>query len=800
MAVIDNLIFTKTSAFALYWLNGVSYHHLADDAKKLHVLALNSVLQNFSGRGQIFYLSEELNVSASEYLDGVPVTFDPGLREEVRRHVDAAVDFLAYNRAQRRRAYLCLQLPVQEAITYTLHDFRDQFLEWFAALRKPANISKRAVEQAKLAESELYNSVSADLDVTRAGFDDFEFIVRRAVERYGPLPNPVPDREEVALSPGVLTALTAGALIDAKLRYLVVDVNGKQVYQTFVTFADVPRYLPVVGKEWLAAVDRTCDFPVDAVVHFEIMRPEKARKKVDAKKKMLKEQLEEHHVGQGEAPRSQEWASVIAGDLEAKIEEGMPLTRFGAVFAVAGGDLNEMRSCARVVFQKFGPWGFKVCTPPGDMLKCLYMFFPGAEFHRSLPGIHSDPGYVASSVPMASTEVGDEKGFLLGFAGSTPAFFLPGKAMQGGSGAAALTGTQGGGKSMCGKTLLYYSLLCGAKAFGIDPKDELKAFSKLPFSVRKVDFSPGGSAPLNPFSFSPDPRRAATVANDFLGILLEAHRDEMAARRMVISHAVQKVVSSGEKSLYAVLQTLDDMAGAVPGGAVGEEEIREARVCSRLLRMVQGNALGQMLFGTGGGGEFEGKEQLTVVNLKELPLPKVSDVQTVYDQVTESEKIAVAMLFLVAAAAREAVFREDPKRLKVLYLDEAYHLLRIPAGYRLVTDLLRMSRSFNIMPILITQNPSDLDENIRNNLGYAFAFRMKGRQEAASARELLGLPAVEDEEELDAFAEELGTFPDGYCFMRDPKNRVAEVQITPQPRYLLDVFDTRPGKGAFAEQ
>lgn len=781
-------------------MNGISYHHLAEDAKKPYVLAFESVLRNLSGRGQILYLTEELGLSAGEYLDGVPVSAGPRLREELRRHVDAAANFLAYNRAQRRRAYLCLQLPVQEAVTYTVHDLRDWFLEWFAALRKPANVSKKALEHAKLAESELFNAASAEISLERADPGDFEFVVRRAVERYGPLPKNVPDRSELLLSPGVLTALTAGALLDAKLRYLVADVEGKQIYQTFITLADVPRYLPVVGKEWLAAVDLTCDFPVDAAVHFEIIRPEKAKKKVEAKKGMLREQLEEHYAGQGEAPRSQEWASVAAGDLEAKIEGGMPLIRFGAVFAVAGRDLNEMRSYAKIVLQKFGALGFKACTPPGDMLKCLYMFFPGAEFHRSLPGIHADPGYVASAAPMASTEAGDEKGFLLGFARNTPVFFLPGAAMQRGSGAVALTGTQGGGKSMCGKTLLYYYLLCGARAFGIDPKDELKAFLDLPFAVRKVDFSPGGAARLNPFSFSPDPRRAATVAKDFLDILLEAHKEGMAARRTAAAHAVQKVMAGAEKSMYALLRAFDDMAGSVPGGAVEAEEIKEARVCSRLLRMVQANSLGQTLFGAAGGGEaFGGKEQLTVVNLKELPLPKVSETESVYDQITESEKIAVAMLFLVAAAAREAVFREDPKRLKVLYIDEAYHLLRVPAGYRLVSDLLRMSRSFNIVPVLITQNPSDLDENIRNNLGYAFAFRMKGRQEAAKARELLGLPSIEDEEELDAFAEELGSFPSGFCLLRDTKNRVAEVQVTPQPGYLLEIFDTRPGKGVFGE-
>lgn len=797
--VRDNLIFTKNSVFALYRFGNVSYWHQADESKKPYVYAFLSILRNYFGRGQLIYLSEELNVSASEYLYGVPLSPAPGLREESRRHVDSAVNFMAYAQAQRRRSYFCLQLPVAQAEFYTLHDVRDQFLEWFTALRKPALVTEKSAQSAKIAESELYNAISNEVELTRAELEDFEFIVRRVVERYGPLPRKVPDRSEVSLSPGVLTALTAGAFLDAKLRYLVSDVNDKKIYQTFITFADVPRYLPVVGREWLATIDRTCEFPVDAVVHFEVFRPEAAKKKVAAKKGMLKEQLEEHHAGQGEAPRAQEWASTVAGDLEAKIDDGMPLIRFGVILAVAGRDINEMRSYSNVVFQKFGQ-GFKVCTPPGDMLKCLYMFFPGAEFHKSLPGIHADPGYLASSVPMAGTEVGDEKGLLLAFFNNSPVLFMPGLAMQKGSGAVAITGALGGGKSMLGKTILDYCLLCGAIGFGVDPKDELKAFKKLPFSVKKVDFSPGGSFRLNPFTFSPDPRRAETIAKDFLDILLEAHKDGIAARRLVISHAVQKVMGGARRDMYALLECLDEMAGKIPGGSMEEEEIREARVCSRLIRLVESNALGQMIFGRDdSGSRFETREQLTIFNLKELPLPKVNESQTIYDQVTESEKIAVAFLFLVASAAREAMFRADLKALKVLYLDEVIHLLRVPAGYRLVMDLLRMSRSFNILPILMTQNPSDLDESIRNNLGYCFAFRMKSRDEAASARKLLGLPALENEEEMDAFMEEMESLPDGHGFMRDTKNRVAEVEITPQPGYLLDIFDTRPGKGVFAE-
>ncbi|WP_190259026.1 ATP-binding protein [Pelotomaculum schinkii] len=802
--VKDNLIFTKNSVFALYRFGSVSYWHLADEAKKQYVYAFHNVLRNFSGRGQIIYLSEELNVSANEYVDGVPLSPAPELREEARRHVDSAVNFLAYARAQRRRSYLCLQLPVAQAEFYTLHDVRDQFLEWFTALRKSALVTQKSVQSAKVAESEMYNAISNEMELTRAELEDFEFIVRRVVERYGPLPRNVPDRSEVSLSPGVLTALTAGAFLDAKLRYLISDVNDKKIYQTFITFADVPRYLPVVGREWLATIDRTCEFPVDAVVHFEVIRPEAAKKKVSAKKGMLKEQLEEHLAGQGEAPRAQEWAATVAGDLEAKIDDGMPLIRFGVVLAVAGRDIREMRSYTDVIFQKFGH-GIKVCTPPGDMLKCLYMFFPGAEFHKSLPGIHADPGYVASSVPMAGTEVGDEKGLLLGFSNNSPVLFMPGLAMQKGSGAVAITGTQGGGKSMLGKTILHYCMLCGAIGFGVDPKDELKAFKDLPFSMKKVDFSPGGSFRLNPFTFSPDPRRAETIAKDFLGILLEAHKDDMAARRLIISHAVQKVMSGDRRDMYVFLECLDEMAGKIPGGSMEEEEIKEARVCSRLARLIESSALGQMIFGRDvSGSRLETREQLTIFNLKELPLPKVNDTPTIYDHVTDSEKIAVALLFLVASAAREAMFRVSIEALKVLYLDEVYHLLRVPAGYRLVMDILRMCRSLNIIPILMTQNPSDLDESIRNNLGYAFAFRMKARDEAANARKLLGLPALENEaleneKEMDAFFEEMNSLPEGHCFMRDMKNRVAEVEITPQPGYLLDIFDTRPGKGVFAE-
>ncbi|MDI6710436.1 MAG: ATP-binding protein [Bacillota bacterium] len=788
-AIYENLIFTTTGeVFALYRFFGVSYDFLPEQDKKSLIYGLNSIFYGYEGRGQILFLTEELWCDALTYCRDLPLSREPRLREEARRHVDTAVGSLVANRAQARRSYLCIRLPVVAEGLFSIREFRDSVLEAWAALRKPAQIPKRVLEDAMRAEGEMYNHLSQLVSLGRADAEDFVFIVRRAVQRYGILPERPAWGERIALSEGTVTAITEGAVLDPHLRYVTVRMDDQELHEVFITLADVPRSITHLDKEWLALLDRRLDFPVDAVVHFRTYLPEKAKKKLAARRGMLAEQLEEHYSAAGEAPRKQEWAAQIAGDLEARLEDGMPLLEFAAVFAVAGRTVQEMRSYAKVLLQMYTPAGFKACIPPGDQLKCLYGFFPGAPFGRHLPAIVADPGYIASSVPMARQEVGDGRGFVLGWNGKFPVFFLPGLAMQSGSGGIGIVGTQGGGKSMAGKTITYLCGLCDARAFVIDPKDECQQFFKLPFTAWKIDLSAGGRARVNPFALSPDPRRAASIAKDFLDVLLEAHKDRHAARRLLINQAVQKVASEPpeRRNMYTLLEVLDDLAGAVRGGVLEADEIQEARFCARILRIAQQNALGQIIFGN----EdvlLSGREQITIVNLKELPLPRPG-VQDAYSQLTESEKIAVALLFLVASAAREAMFRVEKERLKVIFLDESSHLLRVPAGFRLIDDLTSISRSFNIHPILLLQNPSDLDERIINNLGYLFAFRMKSLAEAQAACRALG---IEDEE----VPEEMGRLPDGFAYMRDTVGRIARVQIAPYPEYLLDVFDTRPAGG-----
>ncbi|RDV81776.1 ATP-binding protein [Ammonifex thiophilus] len=807
-----NILFTRTGeVFALYRLNGVSYAYLPEDHKREEVMRFYAFLHGFRGRGQLLYLTEELWVDVAGYMRPLPLSGDPAVRGEAQRHVESAVWEMA-GRAQRRRVYLCLQLLAGSGKTdlvFSLKEVRDLLLERLAAVRKPGRVPESALRAALLAEEEIFNHSRSFVNIERAGLADLEFIVKRCVRHYGPLPPVLPGGEEegVPLSENSLLVLSDGAVFDPKLRYMKVSWFGdsgeeESVYQTFLTFADVPRNLPLTGHEWLFRLESTVGFPVDAVVHFRLESPEKAARKVQVRKKRLKEQLQEHYIGQGEAPLKEEWAAAAAGGLEAKLEEGMPLMEFAVVLAVAGPDLNEVRARARTVAQLYkASTGFRVGVPPGDMLRCAGAFFPGARFGRFLPRVHADPGYLASAAPFGVVDVGDGEGFFIGWAspGRTPVFYLPGRAMQRGSGLIACVGTQGGGKSMLAKLIAYLCALCGARVFIVDPKNEMGVWSALPFPVRRVELTPGGRLRLNPFRLSRDPHRAASLVKDFLDVLLESHREETASRRLVLNHAVQRVMSlpERERSMIALLRAVDDIAGMPPGGAVGDEELREARVCSRLLRLCQDNAVGAMLFGSDlGGGVLDfsgGGEQVTVVSMHGLPLPRAqASADDPYLRMSESERIAVAVLFLVAAAAREALFSERPERLKVLLVDEAYHLLRVPIGERLLNDLALMSRSFNIVPILIAQNPSEFGPKIRNNTGYVFAFRLKDRSEIEEACAMLGIPCADETvDALRGFGEE---GREGWCFMRDPDFRVAEVHVRPMPEYLLEVFDTRPGR------
>lgn len=782
-----NVVFTRRGeAFALYRLAPQPYHYLPEEHRRAVVSRFEELLFGLEGRGQILLLWEEKDLDEGAYLAaaGADGANPPWRSAEAARHARAARAAVSGG-ARVRRRYLVVELRSRDATKVSgLRDLlslaSDLALEYFG-LAAGGSVPPRRVRAAMAAEAELYRRLRA-YGLSRAEFADLDFIFRRTARRVGVLGPPLPSREGGALTPGMLAAFSEGAFLEEKINCVVVrDGLGRSHVQVFVTFADVPKRLSELGDEFLGSTDFFGD-PADVVVHFEVVPPHRAIGKVRSKRLFLKGQMKEALQGGDEPTELEQLGLHDSRLLEAKVESGQPLARVSFCFAVAAPTEGEAQAAATRLLQKFSSKGFRAVRPAGLQLKCLYSFLPGAP--PGAPMVECDPGYIAAAGPMASCELGDPHGFLLGWQGAVPVFWKPGRPATelNKTNAVLVTGSLGGGKSMTVKTLVYFAVLAGGVAFVIDPKDEYRVFGKL-FPTDVIDFSPRGGVKLNPFALSADPQRAKSVALDYLCLALNAGNNE--ARRVALAQAVEMVASlpPEKRHLGYCLAALRKLAAESQQRAVREE----AGQCALLLEYLRTSDVGSMAFGEGtsGAGPLSGGEVIRVVNLKELPLPRRGADPS---RITESERQGLALMYLAAAMAREVAFGLPRGLLKCLVFDEAWALFAVPEGQRLLEEVVRIGRTFNLIPVLISQNAGDFATSkvVVNNVSNVFCFQANDEDEVAANLQFLGAGA--GELNVNFFR----NLVSGSAVFRDAEGRIGLLHVDPQPPYLLELFDTRP--------
>ncbi|QGP93353.1 AAA-like domain protein [Neomoorella glycerini] len=794
IAFKNNIVFNNQGeAYAVYRLKGEAYNHLPLAERQIVIKRLEEVFYGYEGKGQILLLCEELRLDEGGYLAAAGVSYDlpREVALEASRHARSVRQALSYG-ARRRRRYLVLQLrlePQLDDIKTLLAEARDLAVGTFLRSEKWL-LSPRRLQEALEAEKELYHRIR-NITAGRADFGDLDFIIRRNTRRVGILSPPLPSRNAGRFTPALISAFSDGCLLEEHPSYIAITEGSDEThYQVFITFPDLPKSIPEIGAEWLASLDIN-EAAIDAVVHFRITRPFKAKKATESRRRFLRGQIEEALRGRDEPSLDEEYGLTEGRFLESKIQAGQPLAAIAVTLAVAGKDLKEVRATAAKTIERHTSSGYRAVRPVGDQIKCLYSFLPGAPPAASL--IECDPGFIAAAGPHISLETGDGKGFFLGWSGAAPVWWRPGYAARelGRSNAVFITGGLGGGKSMTIKTMGYFIRLAGGVLFVIDPKkNEYRAYERL-FPIKRIDLSPGGDRELNPFMLAADERRAKGIALDFLSIALNL-RDDNDVRRVAVSQAVERVATRppAERNLQACLEELNRMAREKAHPQVA----REAGQCALLLESLRDGSLGHLVFGKEKENEIA---PVTVVSLQGLPLPRTAQ-NLLAGRITESERQGLGMLYLAAAMAREVAFSLPAHIIKGQIFDEVWMLAGISEGARLLDELIRMgARSYNAIPILATQNASDVAgiQTIKNNVSYVLCFRAQDKSEIRSNIELLGADVEEEEGKKGAgLANLFRSLESGWCLMKDALGRIGQVYIDPRPEYLLQVFDTTPGK------
>lgn len=777
-AFVDNIIFDQNRGIhAFYRLPSLPYRFFDQQRKQMVVGILEEMLSGFAGHGQILLLWEEMNVDEGEYLNSC--LRGAKQNEESIRHARSARAMLSQG-ARRLRRYLVLELKRSQGIA----NFK-QLIEQFREIAMTVGTTAPALSvpsETIAAAREIEEGLAAKLKrygIFRGDFLDLDFIIRRAVDRAGVLPIPLPERSAGRMTPGTIAAFTNGAKVQEKLDFLEIKDTKKTHTQSFLHFVDYPRQMPSGGRAVFNP--DSLGFPFDVAMHFEVLPPHAAARKVDTKRRLLRAQMEEALAVGEETDYSEESGFLDGKALLAQIEAGKPLASLSVCVAVAGQDEAETRTRGQQIQERFLGLNFRVVAPFGKQLDSLYSFLPGAK--SAAPLVECDPGYIASLGPHFATELGDPRGFLQGWSGQTPVFWSPGRPARelNKTNAVLVSGSLGGGKSVLAKQKAYFTVLAGGYVLAIDPKGEYFVFKRLfPGITRVYDLSPRGGEQINPFTLSPDPARAKSIAMDYLTLALNAQNNE--PRRIAISQALEKVFNGPDSGLN--LGGFSVALSQVAKESPHEMTRQEALQGTYLLTALSQTDIGRVVAGNGRMEIFSGAARMVVLSIKELPLPRPGSAP---ERWTESERQGQAIMFLLAAAAREMAFALPREAVKMQAIDEAWAVTSTSEGERLIMEMIRIGRSFNLIPTLITQNVMDMNSpSIVNNVSEVYCFRALDAEESGAALKVLG--AATDAVPLETFA---GLRP-GQCLYRDAEGRIGWLYVDLHPRYLGEVFDTKP--------
>jgi len=799
--------------WAVYRIPLKPYAYQSLEKKRGTVTVMQQFLHGYQGEGQLLSVTRMMDAGQWKLKRS-------GKGEEYERYVKAVLQRFAERRPWQRSLYLVLQLStlqrelpevdlsglrktgetLKEWINVAGRGVQEQF--WY---RQRGELEIGRVKIAKSAENLQFNQVHHHLHGERCQTREIEWLLKRGFFRgleSEPELNLDPEAmsqirvkgEKVFLRPkkSLQVLLASDWVGEEKMKSWIVhhddlEEESQKSFQAFFTVVDVPEEIATVGVEWLYALE-DLPFPAEVSLHFKVETPHEAADGLQRNRKVLRDQRREYKDASEETPIMLEWAGKRGRVLENKLQKGMPLVWSSIWLNVSASSRKELEERSAQLLQLYATRQIRVVRSPADQAKAFQLFLPGSAMDKQnrLP---MDPKFLAAAMLHGSREIGDPDGDYIGRTLHQIPVLLdmkrPMSKELNRSGAMVIVGTLGSGKSVLKKTLYYQGFNQGGIVFAIDPKNEDSCFALIPEiheNMVSLNFSAESQTKFNPFRMSNHVERCHGIVLDFLSLLLEGTRSD--ERADVIMEGVERTFVQDQRDLFTFMKELEKIAAVSPVEATQVE----ARRCNNRLQSYSKSPYGKFIFARDGE-ENAGlnRSRFVVITLAGLPLPKKRS-ERWHTALTPNERFGLGIMYLVAALGREYMFYSANDQLKIFGIDEGWLLKAFPEGALLIDEIIRMGRSFDVVPLLVTQNPSDVsEEETRNNLGSIFCFRTEDPRAIADNLTLLGLDP-EDEDMIQAFRE----LKSGDCYMKDISGRIGRVHIEPTPDDLLRIFNTTP--------
>ena len=727
--------------------------------------------------------------SADDYEAAARATLDSryGRQSELNEVLEAHTAALAGDAPFRPEVFLAVALKRGPG-TSLLRRLRE-----VVGLADPRGLSQRALDQVLAAEERALARAGDYLDVEPISTAELQWLIRRAscrgvrepwIDEFWRPQALVLDADDAAggrrFQPADATILR---LLDEPM---VVHRDALQCgdgCQAMLVAGALPETTVFPGRlaELLFAPLEALAFPVDACFSARWIPNDQAlalvrRRIVDADHAYAEESHGDH------GPTAQ---TAARPDLARELEEELttsdrpPLLRAQLSFAVGAQTRDDVEARVRRLRREFAPISLH---RPMDVQLQLWVGHLPAQ--RSTIRRYDDvllPEQFGAMVPTATNVVGAHAGLLIGHTQSgsrRPVLFDVTEGSRTSRPPSVLcTGTLGSGKTITAQLLALHAFVGGSRVIDLDPKGDHRLGDVVGHQhVEAVELStrPDDRGTLDPLRIAPEDLRVE-LAHSFLTDLLPAPVPP--AWQTEIRAAVARVVEQGGTSCGLILDALQS------GG-------EQARAAGRAIAVHAGSGLLQLGFANDRDADPVGRDRPVVsLRIANLTLPAPG---TPRADLTQEERTGRALLRLLAVQALHLA-SEDWSRHKVLIVEELSQLVSDAIGLTLVQRIVRLCRSQNTTPILVTQVVDDVAA-VADLVGCFMAFGVETEGEARRVLRLLGLDAEDA-----ALTAQLRSFRRGRCLMRDYEGRVAPVQIDLCDDELLAALDTTPDRSALRD-
>lgn len=800
-----NLIFNFDGhVWALYRIWAPTYGRMPIKEKLAWHTRVSAAIMSFPGESMILGVTQPIEPDqiAAAMVNGVDLKAHPRWADVSRDVYDA----LTEAQINERVTYVAFKLPSLKGaggLRNLLGASVARFTRLFGIAALPVSRAvRKAATQLAADIAKPIIELLGERRMVAATENEIEWLYARAALRGigSPRLSDFTPARDTVLSAARLAALGEPALFEggeesdagrSTKRYLRVDSERGSSFQAFAVLSHLPAEFTYPGGrgELLAHLDDSDD-PVDWTVLIRPTTNAAARGKITEQIRKLAGQFKEYDGDLAGAPDSLNLAIDDMRALMAKLNAA-PSTpecqttivlSFGAPSAAI---LEQRVSRLRAVLQANE---FKLPRPLGQQADLWGATLPGAET-RSVCTAYSQfmlPDDIAGCAPMTGSDLGDDRGALLGInldAQSKPVLFWAGRGPSVPkprgplSGSIGIFGKLGSGKSFLVKRIIVDTIYMGGRVILTDrtPMGEYvqlrTALEGDGHTTQVVTLDADCNVCLDPLLvFTGEAAIRASVG--FLTLLTGT--DPTDPEYAVLDEAVRRVQRRGGR-LRDVIEEL--RASSETDGAFA----RAADTVALKVQAVSRGSLAKVVFGDGRPVDLHA--DFSVFHAPNLQLPSAEALRN-RRQLRPEHIFAQALLYLITAVAQDVAFRER-HRFSLVVQDEGY-VLDNPPGRELMEVVIRDGRKHFAALLFASHHPSDLDPTLQQMLGSRFLFRID-RTAAADGLRFMGMEVTSAN--LDAIDEAHRDV--GQCFYRDLDARLGLIQVTqPGTAELREAFDT----------